>query len=67
MVGFSKSQSKILADFFVDSAKGLFLGVAINQIFSVGGNPFNKIIVFLFGLLLSVCFLKIALYFSKNL
>ncbi len=66
MLVISQSQTKVLSNFFADIAKGLFLGIALNQFLPSASSPWIKIFVSFSGIIISLIFLNIALYFSKE-
>ena len=65
MFELSKPQLKILSNFFCDVAKGLFLGVAVNQAVSVWP-PLFKLINSFLGIVAALFFLYLSLLFAKD-
>ncbi len=62
----SKAQFETLSNFFSDISKGLFLGIALNQLLP-STNPLSaKILVSIIGLSATLISLNLALYFSKE-
>ena len=64
MFRLSTSQSATLSNFCNDIAKGLFLGVVINQIVATGPIV-AKLMVLSFGIIIGGTALYLALVFSK--
>ena len=62
----NNSQVEIVSDFCNDIAKGLFLGVAVNQIFSSGASLEMKIFMSTGGIIISLSFLYLALLLKSK-
>ena len=62
----NNSQLETLSDFCNDIAKGLFLGVAINQTFSSGISLEAKIFISIGGVIVSFSFLYLALLLKSK-
>lgn len=57
----NNSQTETLSNFCNDIAKGLFLGVAVNQVLSSGASAEAKIFMSVGGVVISFSFLYLAL------
>jgi hypothetical protein len=66
MIILSREQIKIIANFCNDIAKGIFLSTVINLALSADNVFMVRILVSIFGLILSSIFLSLAVYYSKN-